>query len=606
MVTLTVQAIDAETDKAIGPFVHNGQTVNLCLVVLPVGGTPLPTADDALAAIAALESDPNNAPIPVGGPEQKPVIGTPGFADFAPSLGAQPFIVRVDGLLSLDLGSLSASVQGWWVGVIPVESDAYEFEPLVAFIEGDDDLTIYGYRHDLSPLAREVAEKRAAAKRELDKLGPQWGGVGAPIPSVVVDMVHAYIENSLPPKDPRLAAYWINDLSWAVMDFAIPAREFDLLVDRYAVLVGIVGEVPWPDLPYFERCALGVPLTMGKDGKPLTPLNWRICVPTFSDYFPREANQIRTDVGGLWLANLGMVFACVVKKIQEKIKEAEKSAKFWKVAGFALSIIFLPNPATIISSIVDEVKSWLLKNACASPEDQSKWFCNPALTVGLDWASGQVTALVTGGYVAGAFEGLTVKVFGMATQYVAKALELQGTLDLVEAAKAAEQLAALDGEMQAANALGAVAAIGENVTAEDLLKLAQEGASFEAFVAKALGLDTMPPALLPFLVWCIGVTGTGILLRSIFELAKEIGALLGDLWANVPSVDPQNDITFPMLNAAEAAGVAVPQSVNDLANGLYGAYPQQAVTAAGSAVSAGGTVLGLAGIGYLVLKGIVR
>lgn len=603
MVTLTVYTVDAETDKPVPAFTLDGKTVNVSIIVLPSSAPP-PSGGNAQSMVDILAGDPNNAPLgPQDAPDKQATL-SPAFSPYGGYLSdvARIYRVPVEGL-TLDLGVVGGNTSGWWIGVIPAESDVYEFAPLLFWVDADLYQGIYGYRKDLSSLAREVLEKRAKAKAELVKLSPEWGGSLTAVPWPVLQMVHNYVENALPPKDARLAAYWVNDLSWAVLDFAIPAREFDLLVDRYGAIHAIIEEIPWPDIPHFETCAQGLPFYVGKDGDVYSMTNWRLCVPTFSDYFPRSDNQIRMDMATLWLAgpNFALIIECIIKHIQDAEAALKKKARIMKIVGLVAPILIMPSPATIIAAITDAAAQSFLKN--------SKWYVSALF----DLATGAAMALLGGGVSLGGWEQDLIKsVWDKSIDLVKLVVQSGNIENAKQLADDAAKLGELNAQPKEAAALAAAGEVLGSMSEEQtamLFKAVQEGASFPEFVQMILETKNLPPVLLPWLAWCLGHSGMGIILAGVFALAKEIGALMGSAWGGMGAVDPQGDVTLPLIGEAQAAGVSVPAGTVALLNGDNPAFPQQPVTAGGAvagATSIGGTVALLTAIGYGVSKGLIR
>lgn len=617
MVTLTVRTLDAETDKPVFAFSHDGSMVNVSLIVIPVTNPP-PSWSTGKAMLAAVEGDPNNGPLSAPASD-KGVTSTPEFSQYAGYLAGTPRIYRIpDEGLSIDLGLVGGDVGGWMVGVIPASSNVYEFSPTALFVAADQDLTVWGFKLDLSPLAREVLEKRGRAKAELAKLAPEWGGSLTDVPWPVLQMVHNYIENAgeNAPHDPRLAAYWINDFSWAVMDFAIPAREFDLLVDNYAQVRGVIEGVPWPHssskamnggwseqgIPHFDSCALGLPVMIGTDGTPLTITNWRLCVPSFSQYFPRSDDQIRMDLATLWLTdgNFGLIIECIVKHVQEAADAMRKRARIMRIIGYVAPILLQPSFATIIAAITDAAGQTFLKN--------SKWY----VTAIFDLAVGGATALLGGGEAIGGWEESIIKgTWDKSLAFVKQIITMGGLTGLKQVADDAAKLAELAKEPKSAGALSAAGEVLDSMTdaqVEALFKAVQDGASFADFIQLILETKNLPPVLLPWLGWCIGHSGMGIVLAGVFSLAKEIGALLNSAWGQLGAVDPQKDVTLPLVDQA-AATVPMDAATVSLLNGENPKFPQQAVTTASAAAgvaSVTGTVATLTALGILVTKGLIR
>jgi len=547
MTLLAITLVDAETDLPLS-LLEDGRRPSL--LILPVIAPP-PSGDAAVQAVNSLLADPANGPIGPGDPPDKPVVGTSDFpAAFFAQLAGQPRIVRIDPPPAgpIDLGIPADGQGGWWVALVPPGTDIWEFSSTLLFVEAATDFeewAITAFRRDLSALGREVLEMRAAAKAEIAIQAPSWGGSETQVPGAVWDMVHAYLENSFPPKDPRLAGFWINDLSWAVLDFAIPAREFDLLVERYTRVRTILADVPFPEIPGFERCAYGIPVTLSKEGFPLTILNPRLFVPSFSGYFPRKDHQIKTDLGLLWLANLQAIFECVVARLQKKMEEAEKTRKFWQVTSLIVPLLILPTPATFLSVITDAAAMTFLQNA------------NPYLLQAIGLAQGAVLSLLGGGVSVPGIEGLSGKAF-------------EKGVDVLK---------------------GLVAAQG----IEALQAVAKDAAALQALVTNMSGVSSIPPELAPFIAWCLRVGVLDVLLAALF------GAIAAD---DPNAVSPQGAFTVPLVGSAQTAGIPISPSLAALVNGEDPDFPAAVPSSSTTAnVIAGGSTIGLFGLaGYLAFR----
>lgn len=604
MVTLTVYAVDGETDKALGAFDYNGQTVNASVVVLPVG-TPLPTLAQAAAACKAIAA--NNPPLAVNGPADVQMVGSPGLAASGLVLAGQARIYRVPaGGVDIVLGALNG-VQGWYVGVLPQSTAVYEFAPAVSFYTTNDVLGIYAYRKDLSAVAKEVIAYRAIIKKQLAQMCPQWGGtlIGntvADCPQFIMDLVLHYLLNTVPPQDPRLQAYWGDGWAlWAIADFAIPARDFAAMLDRYARMQAIIEEVPWPDLPYFKRCAMGTVITLDKAGRPLVLGNWRLYSSTFTSYWAGRSDvQIRRDLGALWLGNLGDIVRCIIEKVAEKEKDLKRAGKFWFIAHLAMAALSFGTPlipAQIVAGAIGDPKGAYEFFKAIFYDNSKPLYQNliNIVTLAVDVATGGTVPLEL--------------VLKAAVQYAKQAAAQMVAPKLADLLNAAAQLAALGKDTQAAALLAGAGGIAQGIAddpalAQALLDLVASGGTFAQFVQKALGLDNIPPVLLPFIIWCISVSGFGMVLQQAFELAKTVAALLGQLW-DIPPVNPQTDVTYPLIGAANAAGVVVPPGTLALAQGANPDYPQQLVAAKPkSPVAAAVAGAGFATfLGYLIIAG---
>jgi hypothetical protein len=508
-VILNIRVTDAETDEPID-LLDDGSRPSV--LILPVSA-PVPALSFVQDAVEALLAIPANGPIPPEAPLDKSVTGSPEFAAFDLQIPVEPRIYRVDPVgLSIDLGLLAGEIAGWYIATIPPSDGTWEFEPTLVFVTKSQDLTITGYKNDLTPLAREVLRLRVLWKPQHDLMVAQWGGQES---TAVWDMTYNYVYNTLgpPPEGDPLQPYW-GDYVWMILDLGVPAREFDLLVERYTRVQTILANVAWPiDLPYFRRCAQGMPITLGKDGQPLTIANWRLCSPTFSDYFPRDDKQIMQDLGLLWLANLGPIFQCVVKKVIAAQKEAKETAKTWKFVSAIIPILILPSPALIVTTVTDLVAYTFFENI------------DPKLLQAILLAEGIVIGMLGGGVTIPATD-LSTKAFDAILKLTQQMIESEGLQAVVEAAKDAEKL--------------------------------------QIMVNSVTGLDQIPPILIPFVTWCLRVGVLDVL------MAQLLSALSGQ------EVNPQTMITYPLIETAQAAGIPIPASLLDMVEGKNPDFPAQA------------------------------
>lgn len=534
-VILNVHVTDAETDEPID-LIDGGDRPSI--LVLPVG-SPVPGMDVIQGAVKALLDVPSNGPIPPDAPIDKSVTGSPAFAEYGLELPIEPRIYRVDPAgLSLDLGPLQAPLAGWYVATVPPTTNTWEFQPTLVFVSKSQDLAITGFRSDLTPLAKEVLRLRALWKPQHDLMVTEWGGQES---TAVWEMTYNYVYNTLgpPPEGDPLQAYW-GDYVWVILDLGVPAREFDLLVERYTRVQTILAGVPWPDLPFFERCAHGSPLTLGKDGQPLTIGNWRLCVPTFSDYFPRDDKQIMQDLGLLWLANLAPIFECIVQKVAAAQKDAQKTAKIWKIASLIVPALILPSPAIILGAVSDLAAYTFLQNV------------NPLLLQALQLAESAVIGLLGGGATIPGLDATSGKIFDSLLKLTQQFIESEGLQAVVEAAK--------------------------------------DAAKLQAMVDSVTGINEIPPVLVPFVTWCLRVGVLDVL------IAQLLGTLSGQ------DVNPQTMITYPLIQSAQNAGVAVPASLMDMVEGKNPDFPAQIPSKVGVAVAVAAAAAGVLTVLGFVFK----
>lgn len=595
--SIVVTAVDAETDKPPGLLAFGGKTVAFSVVIVPVKFEP-GGVDDAIRSLASASANvPPADEWPADG--EKALEPTSEFsAAFQTILTSiPPRLYRVDGARTIAPG-FDPETAGWVVGAVPYATDKFSIEPVWKYISktqvGAGKVAFTFFANDLSILAKEVLELRAKAKAFQAGVEAQWGGESA----ATWDMVHNYVENTLwPPKDEDLKAGWIDDYSWAVLDYAIPAREFDLLIERRKQIMAVIQEVPWPDVPWFARCSYGVPVTIGKDGRPLGLLNWRLCTPTFSDFFPISTAELKTALGTLWLANLADIYACIVKKAEHKAEEAARSMKFWKVTSAFVGLVLLPTPATVATTVTDLVAYQFLQNK------------DPKYLAALNLAVGLVVSIATGGSAVSAAP-IAAQAYQKAVEVAKQVIESQGVKELQELLEASKAISAASADTAALAGLFEAA----NRTVEELLSSPEGGATLLAqlidakkagaptteIIRIALGLADLPPSIGPFVLWCLAVSGEGILLAATLDLVSSLFGLLGN--EGFGSTDPQADIMQPYMDSVQGAGVQVPGEVQALVNGEDPDFPQQAIQplSIGGAAAGSGILLLVGGLGYLL------
>jgi hypothetical protein len=314
---------------------------------------------------------------------------------------------------------------------------------------------------------------------------------------------------------------------------------------------GVLATVPWPEIMYFERCATSLPLTVDKEGAPLAVGDYQLFLPSFSDYFPRSDKQIATDLGMIWMANLGVIVQCVIAKLVERVEDAEKTAKFWKIVSYVAPLLMFPNPLTIVTTIWQGVQDVVLTDYCADPEHTSKTICDAEF---MAWVNTIVNALI--GLAVGGSAVSAVDLGGKAYEFIV--------------GKVKEKLVEIG--QQDLQALMDAVDVGE----------------INQLVLGTLGLDAFPKDMEPFIVWCMRVTTIDVLLAEI------LNSILGE-----DKVDPKVNISQNLLNDAAAAGVPISDSLQDLVdNGAYSSTSVVVPVVVGSTVVAGAGLLT-----YLALAG---
>jgi hypothetical protein len=546
--TIHVSVVDAETDDFIHLILSNGDDVFFSVLVAPVKAQ-LP-GEVILTSIDALAGEPANGPIGIDGPADKAVTGVAGAGALFNELTGTPRIYKVDGSLQLQLDPTSDTA-GWYIIAVPQEVDAWDLQPAFIFVKnvsGAANAPFTLYSKTLSALAREVLELRVATKAYYEPMVAQWGGQPS---EAVWQSTFGYIWN-LPghPKDERLVQLW-PDVIWAIFDPNVPAREFDLLVERWLQMRAVLATVPWPVILYFERCATSLPLTVDKNGDPLAVGDYHLFLPSFSTYFPRSDKQIATDLGMLWLANFGPIVLCVINKIAERIEDAKDTAKFWKIVSYVAPLLMFPNPLTIVTTIWQGVQDVYLTDYCAKAENKSKTICDAEFMALVNMAINFIIGLAAGGASVSAID-LGGKAYQFIVDQVKVKLAEIGAQELEE--------------------------LKDSINPDDINQL----------VMAILGLDTFPKDLEPFLIWCLRVTTVDTLIADI------LNAILGE-----DKVDPKVNISQNLLNDAAAAGVPIPAGLQDLVdNGAYSSTSYVVPVVVGGSILAGGGLLT-----YLALAG---
>lgn len=211
---------------------------------------------------------------------------------------------------------------------VPVQAP---FDPVVGICpEGTD------------PVVCEISERQYRMADQLSLLNQEWGGQS----SFTLDQAHAYLENlDNGPKDPRLKEYWIGDISWGLMDLAIPPLDWPALLEGRRAMRRVLDGVPFPEIggsDVFRRCAIALPIWTAEDGAEYGPNTFRLFAPSFSSYWPRSDQQMRQDLAARWLMGLMPIIMCVMDKFAAKAKDVERSRKAWGMIGSIASICLAP------------------------------------------------------------------------------------------------------------------------------------------------------------------------------------------------------------------------------------------------------------------------
>lgn len=224
-------------------------------------------------------------------------------------------------------------------------------------------------------LVCEIAEKQMyfaqVYEQQLEAWNYESSGRPQQIASFSAEQAHAAMENQLPPRDPRLRAMWINQLSWGVIDLGIPPEDWPTLIEYYQQMRRIFGSIPFPTIEgkdWFERCARGIPITVSKAGVNMPVANFRLYSKTHTDYFPRSDEQIEKDLAARLLMNNPAIMRCIVHKVKQKVKELERTQRTmsWAALGATFLLAPMAGGAGSLSVISTEIVTFSMSNFGAS------------------------------------------------------------------------------------------------------------------------------------------------------------------------------------------------------------------------------------------------
>lgn len=211
-------------------------------------------------------------------------------------------------------------------------------------------------------LVCEIADKQAFFLDTYEMLNKAWNGPSA----FTFGLAHSEMENFKLPKDARLKARWINQLSWGITDISIPPGDWAELLHNYETLMGVFNQIPFPELAgkdWFMRCARAIPLWRSRDGEPLSITNFKLYSPTWSDYFPREPRQIRLDLAMRYAVNFPTIGRCIEHKLRKKLREVERSQRAFAMMGLATAFLLGPMAgAAGTVNIIVEIGTWAASN----------------------------------------------------------------------------------------------------------------------------------------------------------------------------------------------------------------------------------------------------
>lgn len=224
-------------------------------------------------------------------------------------------------------------------------------------------------------LVCEIAEKQMyfaqVYEQQLEAWNYESSGSPQQIAAFAADQAHAAMENQLPPRDPRLRAMWINELSWGVIDLGIPPGDWPALIQYYQQMRRIFGSIPFPTIEgkdWFARCARGIPLTVSKAGVNMPVANFRLYSKTYTDYFPRSDERIEKDLAARLLMNNPAIMRCIVHKVKQKVKELERTQRTmsWAALGATFLLAPMAGGAGSLSVIATEIVTFSMSNFGAS------------------------------------------------------------------------------------------------------------------------------------------------------------------------------------------------------------------------------------------------
>lgn len=362
------------------------------------------------------------------------------------------------------------------------------------------------------PLVCEVAEKQMFFADQLRTLNAAWGG---PSP-FTIDNARALLEDHSPPRDGRLRARWVGEYSWFLTDLAIPPSDWPKLVENYEFALSVFNEIPFPETggtDWFRRCAYGVPVWRGKDGKPLSLASFRIYSPTWSDYFPRSKRQIRMDLAARYALNIPAIVKCMVHKLGKKTREVERTARTMSTLGLATAFMLGPMAgAAGVANAVTELGTFAYQ----------MW--------GLSGSSVEVGgSVVSDGLFTGTEPGLEVLIAGGLTALVAELAKdadprvtqvaQQAIPIAVDATYSDAQNAVLSGgatDFLSLQGLGSAAAVAAIRLLVSSMK-AVGARSAEELKDIVFGFKNLDEDALAFVIWCMD----RLLIDSLFEAAEE-------------------------------------------------------------------------------------
>ena len=425
-------------------------------------------------------------------------------------------------------------------------------------------------------LVCEVGEKQLLAAEEFAQLNEQWNGPNG----FTVDMTHAYLENKLLPRDPRLKDTWLGDTSWGLLDFAILPDQWPAVLEGRAAMAKVLAEPPWPDIggkDWFYRCARALPIARGKAGEPLSPISFRLFSPALDSYWPRWAIQMRRDLASRWLLGLPAIFGCLTHKIEQKASEVTRSAKAWGLIGSAAAILLAPlTGGAAVTSLFTEAGAIVGANydLPVPGADVGSGMAASGLILGGQTAQGQglLTSSLTNILSALLPGDVNPELAALLKAGVPKLVDV--ALDVFSVGSPAGNAIAQGAPSFGSLTSIASAAVGQAVS---MLVGAIKGMGVrrvQDFYSVVMDLENLPGKLSVWLMWCMQTLGLDQFLRDVLK------GLFG--------IDV--DVLDAMRGRAREDGVAIPRSLES--SGTRTA--RQAVTAvAGIGLGSGALLLPL-------------
>ena len=166
-----------------------------------------------------------------------------------------------DGTTILTLGFVAIIPDGYRVKIAPTVN-APDFEPqerefflsdlypptmtVPGVPEGEILAEFFICLPETPPLICEISEKQIRTAGQLAILDKEWSGPN----DFTIDQAHAFMMNQLPiaPQLTQPPLSWIQDVSWGLMDFAIPLEEWDVVLRERARVMKILNEIPFPEV----------------------------------------------------------------------------------------------------------------------------------------------------------------------------------------------------------------------------------------------------------------------------------------------------------------------------------------------------------------------